>query len=241
MKKKLKNAHDNTLCTNFARKLKILPEIKITEDGSHTLYVPELNEHYHSIHGALQESLYIFIGCGLRFSREEAVNILEVGFGTGLNALLTAIDSTSVTRKIQYTTLEKYPLAADLLSKLNYSGFTGPEGSIVFKKIHDAEWNTRVIISNNFILEKIKMDLVTDPVNGKYNLIYFDAFGPDKQPELWRRQVFEKIAEVTASGGILTTYSAKGEVKRNLIACGFEVSMLPGPPGKRQIIRAIKI
>lgn len=221
--------------------LKILPEIKITEDGSHTLYVPELNEHYHSIHGAVQESSHIFIGCGLHYSREETVKILEVGFGTGLNALLTAMDALSARKGIEYTTLEKYPLTSELIRELNYSGFTGPEGMLIFKKLHEAEWNIKVRISNNFVLEKIKMDLVTDQIEGKYNLIYFDAFGPDKQPELWTREIFEKIAKVTMPGGILTTYSAKGEVKRNLKACGFEVSMLPGPPGKRQIIRAIKI
>lgn len=218
-----------------------MPQIKITEDGSYTLYVPELNEHYHSIHGAIQESSHIFIGCGLQFSRESKVKILEVGFGTGLNALLTAIEACAGTREIEYLTLEKYPLSGELIRNLNYSEFTGSEGSNLFQKIHESEWNTPVSICKNFIIEKKEMDLVTDPVNGMFNLVYFDAFGPDKQPELWSKNVFQKIADATATGGILTTYSAKGEVKRNLKACGFEVNMLPGPPGKRQIIRAIKI
>jgi tRNA U34 5-methylaminomethyl-2-thiouridine-forming methyltransferase MnmC len=212
-----------------------------TEDGSHTIFVPELNEHYHSIHGAVQESMHIFINSGLNFCTADPINIFEVGFGTGLNSLLTAVESKKSNRIINYTSIEKYPVETDLLNKLNYSRFTGDFGKEIFSGIHSAEWGNKTQITDNFFLLKIKGDLTISIPEGNFNLIYFDAFGPDKQPEMWSKEIFEMIASVTCKAGVLVTYSAKGEVKRNLKACGFEVTLLPGPPGKRQIIRAIKI
>lgn len=218
-----------------------MQEIVKTEDGSHTLFVPEMNEHYHSIHGAVQESAYIFIECGFRFCKEETINIYEVGFGTGLNALLTAAEAISGRKVVNYTSAEKYPISAEVAASLNHMEYAGIQGKELYDAIHSASWNEPVNICRNFVLKKVTTDLVSDPVSGKYNLIYFDAFGPDKQPEMWTRSIFDKISDVTTSGGILVTYSAKGEVRRILQACGFEVFLLPGPPGKRQIIRAIKI
>jgi tRNA U34 5-methylaminomethyl-2-thiouridine-forming methyltransferase MnmC len=217
-----------------------LPEIVKTEDGSHTLFVPGMNEHYHSIHGAVQESAYIFIECGYRFCKDDTISIYEVGFGTGLNALLTAVDACSGRKAVNYTSAEKYPISSSVAASLNHHEYAGPEGSKLYSAIHSAEWGKMVNICHNFNLMKIMTDLTTDDISGMYNLIYFDAFGPDKQPEMWTRSIFEKISAATAPGGILVTYSAKGEVKRMLQACGFEVFLLPGPPGKRQIIRAIK-
>jgi tRNA U34 5-methylaminomethyl-2-thiouridine-forming methyltransferase MnmC len=200
-----------------------------------------MNEHYHSIHGAVQESMHIFINSGLNFCTADPINIFEVGFGTGLNALLTAAESKKSKRIIHYTSIEKYPVETDLLNKLNYSQFAGDSGKEIFSNIHSVEWGIKTRITENFDLLKIKGDMTKSIPDDNFNLIYFDAFGPDKQPEMWSREIFEMIASITRKAGILVTYSAMGEVKRNLRACGFEVTLLPGPPGKRQIIRAIKI
>jgi tRNA U34 5-methylaminomethyl-2-thiouridine-forming methyltransferase MnmC len=211
-----------------------------TNDGSHTIYVPELDEHYHSVHGAVQESEFIFIRNGLHFCKANPVNIFEAGFGTGLNALLTAMQSFSGTRLINYTAIEKNPLPENMISVLNYHNFAGPGSKEVFDSIHSIGWNTEKKICDNFTLRKIKGDLTILNMKGKYDLIYFDAFSPDKQPEMWTSHIFGMIADITTKSGILVTYCVKGEVKRNLKSCGFTVSLLPGPPGKRQILRAIK-
>lgn len=215
-------------------------QLIITSDGSHTIYVPELDEHYHSIHGAIQESTFIFIENGFDFCKADPVNIFEVGFGTGLNALLTAMKSLNGSRLVYYTSIEKYPLGKEVTELLNYHQFTGKAGKETYDLIHSSQWNTMVKINKNFNLMKIKGDITLESVSGKYDLIYFDAFGPDKQPEMWTKKLFGSISAMTIKNGVFVTYSAKGEVKRNLMECGFEVSRLAGPPGKRQIIRAIK-
>ncbi len=212
-----------------------------TSDGSHTIYVPEIDEHYHSVHGAVQESTFIFINNGFEVCKADPVFILEIGFGTGLNALLTAIRSSSGTREVYYTSIEKYPLDSKMVESLNHYKFAGEHGREIFHFIHSAPWNKSVNICNNFNLNKIETDFTKIQLQGRYDLIYFDAFGPDKQPEMWTRDMFAGIAAVTNKNGILVTYSAKGEVKRSLKACGFDVTLLPGPPGKRQMIRAVKI
>jgi tRNA U34 5-methylaminomethyl-2-thiouridine-forming methyltransferase MnmC len=218
-----------------------LNQIITTSDGSHTIYVPELNEHYHSVHGAVQESEFIFIKNGFDTCYADPLNIFEVGFGTGLNALLTAIKSNTGEREVYYTSIEKYPLTDKIINSLNYNRFAGIDGKEIFKKIHSSQWDINVNICTNFNLTKVSGDLTEKPLSGKYDLIYFDAFGPDKQPEIWTQEIFSRIAAITKKDGILLTYSAKGEVKRNLRACGFDVKLFPGPPGKRQIIRAVKI
>lgn len=210
----------------------------ITSDGSHTIYIPELDEHYHSVHGAIGESKHIFINAGLNYCTNKSINIFEAGFGTGLNALLTALEIIGSDRKVNYTSIEKYPIDKETVKSLNHGSILGNEE--IFANLHSSPWNTSVVITENFSLFKINGDLTTFCPTGTYDLIYFDAFGPDKQPGMWTMDVFTKISGITDSGGILVTYSAKGQVKRNLRACGFDVSLLPGPPGKRQIIRAIK-
>ena len=184
-----------------------------TNDGSHTIYVPELDEHYHSVHGAVQESEFIFIRNGLHFCKANPVNIFEAGFGTGLNALLTAMQSFSGTRLINYTAIEKNPLPENMISVLNYHNFTGPGSKEVFDSIHSIGWNTEKKICGNFTLRKIKGDLTTLNMGGRYDLIYFDAFSPDKQPEMWTSHIFGMIADITIKNGILVTYCVKGEVK----------------------------
>lgn len=218
-----------------------MTKLVITGDGSHTLFVPELNEHYHSINGAIRESMHVFINNGFAFSEANPLHILEIGFGTGLNALLTAIESSAGIRKVYYSSLEKYPLDRALTEKLNYSGFCGDQARDIFKKIHISEWDKETVISENFIFKKTQSDFTADPINGSFDLIYFDAFGPDKQPEMWTSAIFSKLTAVIRQGGIFVTYSAKGDVKRNLRANGFKVTLLPGPPGKRHMIRAVKL
>lgn len=216
-------------------------ELTLTSDGSHTIYVRELDEHYHSVHGAVQESSHIFIRNGLEVCKADPLSIFEVGFGTGLNALLTAVICASGNRAVSYTAIEKYPLDNNIISFLNHHKFAGEKGKEIFNSIHSAPWNININISKNFNLKKIEADLTKEQFQGKYDLIYFDAFGPDKQPEMWTREIFEGISSITNKNGIFVTYSAKGDVKRNLRDCGFDVILLPGPPGKRQMIRAVKI
>ncbi len=215
-------------------------QIITTSDGSHTIYVPELDEHYHSIHGAVQESNYIYINKGFYYCEADPLRIFEVGFGTGLNALLTAINSLTGSRVVNYTTIEKYPLDVNIIKSLNHSLYSGDEAKDIYDLIHGAPWGCLVNICENFNLFKIKGDMRSNLPAGIFDLIYFDAFGPDKQPEMWTKEVFYNIAGITKKNGVLVTYSAKGDVKRNLKASGFDVELLPGPPGKRQIIRAMK-
>jgi tRNA U34 5-methylaminomethyl-2-thiouridine-forming methyltransferase MnmC len=217
-----------------------LNKLVITADGSHTIYVPELDEHYHSVHGAVQESEFIFIKNGFEFCMADPVDILEIGFGTGLNVLLTAVKSLEGKRIVNYTSIEKYPLPETITGSLNHYLFAGIEGNDLYKLIHSSPWDKTLNICRNFNFKKIKEDFITLALEGMFDLIYFDAFGPDKQPEIWTKEIFTKISLSTKTGGIFVTYSAKGEVKRNLKACGFDVSLIPGPPGKRQIIRAVK-
>lgn len=199
-----------------------------------------MNEHYHSIHGAVQESTYIFINSGFDYCKADPLNIFEVGFGTGLNALLTALKSREGERLVNYTTIEKYPISEDMIRALNHYQFAGKDGKEIYDLIHSSLWDVNVNICHNFNLKKIKADFTSESPEGTYDLIYFDAFGPDKQPQMWTKELFNGIAAMTKENGVFVTYSAKGEVRRNLKACGFEVMLLPGPPGKRQIIRAIK-
>ncbi len=212
----------------------------ITADGSHTLYVPGMDEHYHSHFGALTESQHIFINAGLASFGPGPVSILEVGFGTGLNALLSATYAETNKIAVSYTSLEKYPLDPSLVSKLNYGTLAGEGGQDLFNAIHEAPWNLPSRINDWFTLEKRESDLTTDQLTGSYDMIFFDAFGPDKQPAMWTEEVLRKISAVTHDGSVFVTYSAKGTLKRMLRSLGFEVTHLPGPPGKRVITRAIK-
>jgi tRNA U34 5-methylaminomethyl-2-thiouridine-forming methyltransferase MnmC len=217
-----------------------LNNLVLTSDGSHTIFVPELNEHYHSVHGAVQESELVFMKNGFDFSKEDPLYIFEAGFGTGLNALLTAARAENTKRKVIYTTIEKYPLGDNIIQQINYAGFAGLNGKKLFGQIHSAGWGKMTVLTENFSILKIHGDLITDEIPGQYNLIFFDAFGPDKQPDIWSEPVFRKISAATKEGGVFVTYSAKGVVKRMLRSCGFTVSLLPGPPGKREMIRAVK-
>lgn len=212
-----------------------------TGDGSHTLLVPDLNEHYHSTFGAIQESMHVFIDAGLdKCKGKQNIAILEMGFGTGLNALLTVLNMTDAS--ILYHGVEAYPLEKEVLAGLNYPELlSNANAKDVFSKLHDAEWGKKVLINENYHLIKIngKIQEIKLPVNF-YELVYFDAFAPDIQPELWAEEIFTKIFHAMKPGGILVTYSAKGLVKQNLRKAGFVVKRLAGPPGKKHMLRAEK-
>lgn len=210
--------------------------IVTTADGSHSLYIAEFDEHYHSVHGAIQESKHVFIDAGLRpLASLPQLNILEIGFGTGLNALLTFLSAPD--QKIHYTSLEAFPVEASVASSLNYCGLLGSNEQAFFENMHNCEWERDIIISENFSLHKMKAKLQEAEFEMQFDLVYFDAFAPRVQPELWTEEIFSKLFSVMTANSILVTYCAKGEVKRNLKKAGFIVETLPGPPGKREMVR----
>lgn len=215
-----------------------------TGDGSHSLFVPSLNETYHSRHGALQESRHVFIEMGLRrvaAAHSSKIRILEIGFGTGLNALLTALETENASLQVEYWSIEAYPLATIDLDGLNYAALIGTENAeATWDAIHSATWGEMTAIHSNFSLHKIHGRLETTELPGQVDLIYFDAFAPEKQPELWTTEIFQMMHDHLASGGLLTTYCAKGVVRRTMEAVGLKVSRVKGPPGKREMILAMR-
>lgn len=218
-------------------------EFVITEDGSHTIYIPEMDEHYHSTHGAVQESLHVYINNGLLQFANKEINILEVGFGTGLNAFLTAIYCKKYAISAKYFSIEKYPLAEAEYKKLNYSEGDFNEYATLWEDILQSPWNNDVQITPNFQLHKIQADLITCELDccADIDLVYYDAFAPNKQPEMWSSEVISKVSECVRDNGILVTYCAKGSVRRTFASTGLFMERLPGPPGKKEILRGKKL
>jgi tRNA U34 5-methylaminomethyl-2-thiouridine-forming methyltransferase MnmC len=214
-------------------------QIILTEDGSHTIFDPLLGDHYHSVHGAIGESTHIFINYGLRDISSSPISILEVGFGTGLNAWLTMLHARSAGLIVSYESWEAFPLAPEEAAMLNYADRTGMPVQ-EFNTLHSAPWNVWVPLDPTFTLKKVRGDIRAFESEGRFNLVYFDAFGPAFQPELWETKIFRSIFERLDPGALLVTYSAKGQVRRNLREAGFTVTKAPGPPGKREITVAIK-
>jgi tRNA U34 5-methylaminomethyl-2-thiouridine-forming methyltransferase MnmC len=224
--------------------------IILTKDGSHTVAVPAIDATYHSVHGAVQESVHIFIEAGLKsirpFETAGRVRIFEMGFGTGLNALLTFIEAGKMQYPVHYTALELFPLEKEEAALLNYCDQLGRNDlQPVFEQLHACEWEKEITITNYFTLQKRQTDLLNlvyrqalkpEP----FHLIYFDAFAPAAQPELWTKDVFEKLYTAVLPGGILVTYCSKSDVRRAMQAAGFSIEKIPGPPGKREILRATK-
>lgn len=213
-------------------------EIEITADGSATVYLPAIDEHYHSVKGALTESLHVFRDCGLRHHPGIDVRVLEVGLGTGLNAAITACDTTK--KHIAYYAVELYPLQADEAAAVA-AGYA--EYEAMLHSIHLAPWNCDVELSARFTLHKMLGDFTSSALilPEDIDVCYMDAFSPDKQPEMWSVESMSRLYGCMSEGGVLTTYCAKGEVRRRLSAIGFDVERLAGPPGgKREILRAIK-
>ncbi|MGB5944277.1 MAG: tRNA (5-methylaminomethyl-2-thiouridine)(34)-methyltransferase MnmD [Leeuwenhoekiella sp.] len=220
-------------------------EIVKTADGSTTLYIPDWEEHYHSTHGAINEAKHVFMKMGLQPKFEDkavnSINILEVGFGTGLNALLTVMEALKNGVQINYTGLEAYPLTDVEVKSLNYTELLeGFASAKYFQAIHEAPWNEPQAITENFQLFKNQMLLEDFSEKENLDLIYFDAFCARVQPELWSEAIFEKMFQALRLNGTLVTYSAKGSVRRAMQAAGLKVERLPGPPGKREMLRAIK-
>lgn len=220
--------------------------IRITEDGSTTIELIGENENFHSTHGAIQESEHIFIQNGLlqKAKEQSSISVFEMGLGTGLNALLTKLISSRNNLKIDYFSIEAYPVEMELAEQLNFPerlGLKGEEANYL-TSLHTTEWDQKTELFANFQFEKrkIKLEAIELPAS-TFDLVYFDAFNPDLQPELWTEEVFRKIYLAMKPKGILMTYSAKGKVKRALKAAGFVLNALPGPIGKREITQAIKI
>ena len=220
-------------------------KIIITDDGSTTIHLPEWNEQYHSKFGAIQEARHVFIQMGLLklLEQEELseISILEIGFGTGLNALVTWQEAIKRKVLIEYTGVEAYPVLSEEVENLNFAELLElPEAASVFEKMHKTEWETPQPISEFLNLTKQKKYFQEIIEVNKYNLIYFDAFGAGVQPDLWTEAIFEKMYIAIRDNGILVTYAAKGSVRRAMQQVGFQVERLPGPPGKREMLRATK-
>jgi tRNA U34 5-methylaminomethyl-2-thiouridine-forming methyltransferase MnmC len=221
-------------------------ELIKTDDGSNTLYNKQLKEYYHSRFGAIAESKHVFIEAGLQYAMSQeaySLNIFEVGFGTGLNAFLTFLSTTNLNTPVFYHTIEPFPLPDQIVEKLNYSQNIGSElEKEIFRKLHHSHWDQIVVISDHFHFLKQKIKLEEVELRPQYyHLVYFDAFAPDIQPELWTSDIFARIFKSLKVGGVVTTYSAKGKVRRNLQSVGFNVERIRGPKGKREMIRATKI
>lgn len=220
-------------------------KIIVTEDGSHSLYNADLNETYHSFHGAVQESKHVFIKEGLDYLKSEQslkqINVLEVGFGTGLNALLALEWANENEIKVNFTTLEPFPLKAELYQHLNYAQFiSGESVQERFLALHDGPWDEMHSQGALFSLYKTEQRLQSFITESKFNVIFFDAFAPNKQSEMWGLPVLSKAVGNLVDGGVLVTYCAQGQLKRDLKYLGMEVQTLPGPPGKKEMVRAIK-
>lgn len=216
-------------------------EIIITSDGSTTIHLPEWNEQYHSKHGAIQEAYHVFIKNGLETCTKSDISILEIGFGTGLNTFITFLEASKNSLNIQYDGVEAYPVAIDEVKQLNYvSELNANDFQAQFDLIHEIPWEERKNISESFSLIKRQQFFHEIADENAFDLIYFDAFGARVQPDLWTEEIFAIMFKAIKEGGVLVTYSAKGSVRRAMQAVGFTVERLPGPPGKREMLRATK-
>lgn len=216
-------------------------EIIRTKDGSTTIHIKDWDECYHSKHGAIQEAQHVFIKNGLALYQNQSVSILEIGFGTGLNAFITYLESKKLDLEINYVGVEAYPVSISELSAMNYvSELNADDKNAIFNLFHESNWQEKVVIDPFFTITKRQQffEEITDCE--QYDLIYFDAFGYRVQPDLWSTSIFKKMHTALRPGGKLVTYAARGVVKRSMIEVGFTVEKLPGPPGKREMFRATK-
>lgn len=214
-------------------------ELYMTSDKSHTLFSSEFGQHYHSINGAFTESIHIFIELGFKSVDLNKISILEVGYGTGLNAILTYNANLVLNKEIYYQGIDVYCVEKSVYERLEYNKFVDAQNQNLLH--FNEDWNCECEISPNFVLHKQIVDLQSFNSDRKFNLIYFDAFSPEVQPEMWTLDVFKKLSAFLLTGGILVTYCSKGIVKQNLRDSGFEVKRFAGPPGKRHVLRATKL
>ncbi|MFM7154474.1 MAG: tRNA (5-methylaminomethyl-2-thiouridine)(34)-methyltransferase MnmD [Bacteroidota bacterium] len=215
-----------------------------TADGSHSVHSGQFGVTYHSAHGAVTESAHVFIDHGLGFVKSEnkPVAVLETGFGTGLNAFMTLLEAEKPGLSVYYCTLEIYPLDPVTATALNYPDVLGvPAYNEVFCQLHTCEWNRALSVTPTFLFEKREESITSFVREGTFDVIYFDAFDPQAQPELWTEEVMNRMYRSLRTGGVLVTYCAQGQFRRNLRSAGFSTERLPGPPGKREMTRAIKI
>lgn len=217
-------------------------EIIQTLDGSTTIHLQEWDECYHSKHGAIQEAQHVFIKNGLSLFENQSVSILEIGFGTGLNAFITFLESKKMHQNIDYVGVEGYPVSADEVLSMNYVTELNAENeSSIFERMHESDWGEKIVLRDDFYLTKRKQFFDEIDDLEKFDLIYFDAFGYRVQPELWSTAIFKKMYDALKPKGKLVTYAARGVVKRSMVEVGFTVEKLQGPPGKREMFRASKI
>lgn len=217
-------------------------EIIITDDGSTTIRVPDWNENYHSTHGAIQESKHVFIKNGLNlFRHQDSISILEIGFGTGLNAFITFLETLNK-EKVNYVGVEAYPISTDEMAQMNYvSELKALPYQEVFSAMHSCNWEHIQMITQNFLLTKRKQFFQEIEDQNSYDLIYFDAFGFTLQPELWSEAIFKKMYDALLPNGTLVTYASRTSIRNAMKSVGFLVEKLPGAPGKREMLRATKI
>jgi len=216
-----------------------------TADGSPTLYMDQFDEYYHSKHGALQEAMHVYLEMGFEYWQTQHLgskqcHIFEMGFGTGLNAFLTAKAAKEANIHVCYHTIEAYPLSSAEMNEVNYFSFLDQEDNRLFKLIHNAHWEEEHSITSNFKLKKVHCLLEDYIPEGKTDLIYYDAFGARAQPEIWADECFPKLTEYMNPGAVFVTYAAIGRVRRTLLRLGLETCLVPGPPGKREMIRGLK-
>ncbi|USD24260.1 tRNA (5-methylaminomethyl-2-thiouridine)(34)-methyltransferase MnmD [Flagellimonas marinaquae] len=213
-----------------------------TGDGSKTIQIEDWNEQYHSKHGAVQEAYHVFIEHGLRLFNNRSITILEVGFGTGLNALITLLEAAKQQLTVDYIGVEAFPVSVDEICVLDYCRQLGADNvEASFNKMHSSNWEEEVAITPDFSLLKQKKDFRQIDEENLVDLVYFDAFGARVQPDLWTEEIFSIMHNALKKEGVLVTYAAKGSVRRAMQAVGFTVERLPGPPGKREMLRAIKM
>jgi tRNA U34 5-methylaminomethyl-2-thiouridine-forming methyltransferase MnmC len=216
-------------------------EIITTSDGSTTIHLPDWDENYHSKHGAIQEAKHVFIENGLSLFKDKSVAILEIGFGTGLNAFITFLESKKLNIAADYVGVEAYPVSATEILSMNYvNELNAKAENQIFEQMHTSNWEEKTILSDTFCLTKRKQFFAEIDDVAQFDLIYFDAFGYRVQPELWSTEIFQKMYNALKSNGVLVTYAARGVVKRSMMEVGFTVEKLPGPPGKREMFRATK-
>lgn len=212
-----------------------------TRDGSTTIHIEEWDECYHSRFGAIQEAQHVFIKNGVHLFENNPVSILEIGFGTGLNVLVTFLESQKSNQVIDYVGVEAYPVSIEEASLMNYVAELNAEiDKAIFEKMHECNWEQEISLNNHFSLTKRKQFFTDIDDVEKFDLIYFDAFGYDVQPELWSTEIFQKMYNALKTKGVLVTYAARSVIKRSMIEAGFTVEKLPGAPGKREMFRARK-
>ena len=217
-------------------------EIIQTLDGSTTIHLQEWDECYHSKHGAIQEAQHVFIKNGLSLFENTHVSILEIGFGTGLNAFISFLEAKKLNQTIDYVGVEAYPVSADEVLSMNYvEELNATDESAIFKTMHESNWEEKISLNKDFSLTKRKQFFEAIDDIEKFDLIYFDAFGYRVQPELWSTEIFRKMYNALKPNSVLVTYAARGVVKRSMIEVGFTVEKLAGPPGKREMFRARKM